>query len=74
MKYILIEVANRELNHLVYDDLDKAKAALCALYNDFCDDNDLDKSNEHDCWIDDDNVVAYANGKYDQLDWTIIEA
>lgn len=73
MKYILIEVADREINHLVYDDLTKAKTALYALYNEVCDADGLDKTDDYDCWISNDNMIAYANGRNRQLDWTIIE-
>lgn len=72
-KYILIEVANREINHLVYDNLDMAKTALYALYDEVCDANRLDRGDDYECWIDDDNMIAYANGKNCQFDWTIIE-
>lgn len=73
MKYILVEVADREINHLVYDDLDKAKEALYALYEEVCCIDGLDQTDNYDCWIDDDNMTAYANGRNRQLDWTIIE-
>lgn len=72
-KYILIEVADREFNHLAFDSLGEAKANLCSLYYDFCNSHDLKLDDDHDCWIDEENMSAYANWKWTNVDWKIIE-
>ena len=71
-KYILIEVANREINHLVYDNLDNAKAALYALYEEARDNNGIDPLNINKCWISEDNDAACISEWDCQYDWAII--
>ena len=73
-KYVLIEVADREINHLVYDNLDTAKVCLYALYDEVCDANRCDRNNDLECFISDDRTFASVNGSKCQFDWTIIEA
>lgn len=73
-KYVLVEVADREINHLVYDNLDMAKTALYALYDEVCDANRCDRSNDLECYINDGRTYAFVNGRNTQFDWTIIEA
>ena len=72
-KYILIEVANREINHAVYDSINQASLNLYALFMNVCSKHDLNLDDDYECWISEDCDMAYANGKNCWYDWQIIE-
>lgn len=80
-KYVVIEVADREINHVTYDNLDMAKTVLRKLYEHICNDNNPDCNDDNRCWISEDGMDAYANinGGYHwdyqdiHWDWKIIE-
>lgn len=71
-KHIVLEIIDREVNYLVYNDLDAAIATLREAYEEICTDNNIDQEDECACWIDESGTVAYANTSHFNYDWEII--
>ena len=74
-KYVVIEVADREINELIFGNINDAKDCLREAYMEICYDYKLNLNDENECWIGDDSMIAYANknsGCYN-WDWKIIE-
>lgn len=65
-KYVVLEIIDREVNHLVYETFEEAVEALREAYEEICSEHTIYNSD-----IDEDGMCAWANGKF-LYDWQII--
>lgn len=59
-KYVLVECADSEINHSVYDNIENAVAALTECYNDICDTYDISEDDFLSSTISEDKMEAFA--------------
>lgn len=65
-KYVVLEIIDREVNHLVYETFEEAVEALREAYEEICSEHIICNS-----YIDENGVYAWVNGM-SLYDWQII--